>query len=72
MTDTKEYRKPVTLTRTFRDGSVFESDYEFYHLFSKAEIDPAKNYEVSLYGIDKNGEYVKGTEEKRTYTGPAA
>ncbi len=30
---TAEFRKPVTLTRTFADGSVYDSILEFYHVF---------------------------------------
>ena len=60
---TVRYQKPVTLIRKFDDGAVYDSVMEFYHVFTQDEIDPGENYEISLYGIDKNGKRVKGTEE---------
>lgn len=46
-----------------RDGSEYDSVLEFYHVFSKDEIAPDREYEVSLYGVDKNGQQVAGTSE---------
>ncbi len=51
------------LTRTFADGSEYDSIMEFYHVFAKSEIDPSRDYAVSVYGIDLNGERVDGTKE---------
>ncbi len=61
--ETKKYEKPVTLTRTFADGSEYDSIMEFYHVFTKSEIDPSRDYAVSVYGIDLNGERIDGTKE---------
>lgn len=60
---TKTYVKPVTLTRTLEDGSVYDSVMEFYHVFTADEIDPAKDYEVTLHATDRNGERIAGTTE---------
>ena len=60
---TNRYKKPVNLTRKFKDGSIYDSILEFYHVFSRNEIDPSGEYFISLYGIDKNGERVDGTSE---------
>lgn len=49
-----------------RDGSEYDSVLEFYHVFSKDEIAPDREYEVSLYGVDKNGQQVAGTSETFT------
>ncbi len=59
--NTKHYTKPVTLTRKFKDGSVYDSVMEFYHVFSRDEINPDGEYSVALYAIDKNGKKVDGT-----------
>lgn len=61
--ETKNYEKPVNLTRTFADGSEYDSIMEFYHVFAKKEIDPNRDYAVSVYGIDLNGERVDGSKE---------
>ena len=61
--ETRQYEKPVYLLRKFKDGSEYDSVLEFYHVFSKDEIAPDKEYEVSLYGVDKNGQQVAGTSE---------
>ena len=60
---TKQYQKPVSMIRVFKDGSEYDSVLEFYHVFSRDEIDPDGTYEVSLYGIDKNGNRIEGTSE---------
>ena len=36
---------------------------EFYHVFSKDEIALGIDYEITLYGIDKNRKRVNGTSE---------
>ncbi len=61
---TKRYEKPVSMIRVFEDGSVYDSVMEFYHLFSRDEIDSEKAYEISLYGLDKNRDRVEGTSER--------
>ena len=61
--ETKRYEKPVFLVRKFRDGSEHDSALEFYHVFSKDEIAPGIDYEITLYGIDKNRKRVNGTSE---------
>ena len=45
--ETRQYEKPVYLLRKFKDGSEYDSVLEFYHVFSKDEIAPDKEYEVS-------------------------
>ncbi len=52
------------MIRVFEDGSVYDSVMEFYHLFSRDEIDSEKAYEISLYGLDKNRDRVEGTSER--------
>ena len=64
--ETKRYEKPVFLNRKFRDGSEYDSVLEFYHVFLKDEIEPDKEYEIRLYGIDKNGKRVEGSSERFT------
>ena len=61
--ETNRYKKPVTLTRKFKDASIYDSMLEFYHVFSRDEINPSGDYFVALYGIDKNGERVDGTAD---------
>lgn len=65
-TEMKRYEKPVFLNRKFRDGSEYDSVLEFYHVFSKNEIEPNKEYKIRMYGIDKNGKRVDGTSERFT------
>lgn len=60
---TAKYQKPVVLTRKFADGQEYDSVMEFYHLFSREEIDPSGEYVVELWGTDMNGEQVEGTKE---------
>lgn len=65
-TEMKRYEKPVFLNRKFRDGSEYDSVLEFYHVFSKNEIEPNKEYKIRMYGIDKNGKRVDCTSERFT------
>lgn len=58
---TKHYTKPVILNRKFKNGAIHDSIMEFYHVFSRGEINPDGEYFVTLYGIDKNGKKVDGT-----------
>ena len=49
-TKTARYTKPVKMIRKFTDGSVYDSVMEFYHVFSREEINPDGDYAAVLYG----------------------
>ena len=71
-TKTTRITKPVKMIRKFADGWTDDSVMEFYHVFTREEIDPGKDYSVMLYAIDKNGVRIDGTTESFVINNPPA